>query len=151
MICVGKIIGFFGINGCLKVRFYFNDFCYDHVFLEDGKKLQISNIKDNHLVIFKGIDTRTKAEEFLNKTIWMEKDDLKKSESDEHYFYELIGMNVVNEEGKKLGAVIDVNDYGGGVFIEFKGDDKTATVHFNSVLSIESDIIKIENDKVLYN
>lgn len=152
MICIGKIVGFFGLNGYLKVKFYREGFDYKVVFLEDGAELKVSKTKDNYLMLIDGIDTRTKAEAFLNKTIWV-KELPKIDKNDEYYFKDLVGLKVIDEENVLLGTVVFVNDYGAGTFLEFEidGTIKIATVHFNAVINVNETSITVNKDSVFYS
>lgn len=57
-----------------------------------------------------------------------------------YYFFELEGLNVLSEKGKKLGKITDVGDFGAGIFLEifFIKNKKTELVPFTkkNILSV---------------
>lgn len=46
-----------------------------------------------------------------NRLVYIEKEQLPKPEDGEFYFYDLIGLDVENENGKTLGKIVDVFNY----------------------------------------
>ena len=152
MICIGKIIGLFGLNGYLKVKFYSDDFDYKSIFLENGQEIKVLKVKDNHLMLLESVNTRTLAEPFLNKTLWIK--DLKKIDNtDEYYFNDLIGLKVMDEEKNILGVETFVNDYGAGTFLDLETCtvNKVATIHFNAVINIDKNSIIVNKNCLFYN
>ena len=61
---------------------------------------------------------RARAGRLVNVRLWIERDRLKPAEADEFYLADLIGLAAVTEDGRELGRVAAVHDYGGGASLE---------------------------------
>lgn len=65
-----------------------------------------------------GIETRSDAEALTNLELFVPRGSLPGLESEEFYLADLIGLEVVTEDGAPFGRVIAVPDYGGGPLLE---------------------------------
>jgi 16S rRNA processing protein RimM len=70
----------------------------------DGKKLKVGD--------------RSAAERLTNTRLFIERDRLPPPEADEYYLADLIGLEAVRDDGRPLGVVSVVHDYGAGVSLE---------------------------------
>jgi 16S rRNA processing protein RimM len=61
---------------------------------------------------------RTEAGRLVNVRLWIERDRLQPAGDDEFYLADLIGLAAVTEDGRELGQVAAVHDYGGGACLE---------------------------------
>ena len=79
-----------------------------------------------------GINTREDAKKLLGKLVYTRKDSLPYPSTDEFYYFELIGLNVKNTNNILVGKVKNVDDFGGGVFLELttKFDKKSRLIPF---------------------
>lgn len=112
---LGKINGFWGVNGWLKVFSYTDpkeDITqYKKLNLHSNgsmKSLQVeqARMQAKTIVIkFVGYDSREQAEALLGSVVSINKQDLPELEEDEFYWHELIGLNVFNLQQKQLGIV----------------------------------------------
>ncbi len=135
-IAVGKVNSIFGIKGEVKIISY----C-DHpqkieeypLFDANGHviKLRISN--KNKTIIGKsgtgesiliakieGVDDRTSAEKLRGCEFFTNRDDFKELAEEEFYYVDLIGLDVVDIQSKKIGKVVNVFDFGAGGVIEIE-------------------------------
>ena len=139
-IIIAKVISAFGIKGAVKLI----TFCQDPLQIEkyplfDAKgnsiKLKISNknkavIGSNSsgdqilIVSIDGVIDRNHAEEIRGAEFFVNRQDLKNIAEDEFYYVDLIGLDVVDAEAKKIGQVLNVQDFGAGgmLEIEFEAD-----------------------------
>lgn len=84
------------------------------VLLDTGKEhleLEISQVKFfKNLVIlkFKGIDNINDIEKYKGKSLLVTREHAVKCEKDEYFIADLIGIEVVTEDGKQLGEITDV-------------------------------------------
>jgi len=135
-ILIGKITSPFGIKGEVKIISY----CETPIqiekyslFDENGKamKLKISNknktivgftISKDAILIAKidGVDSRNQSELLRGKEIFIDRSELNQTKDDEFYHVDLIGLDVIDLDSKKLGKVINVGDYGAGSMIEIE-------------------------------
>ena len=112
---VGKINGFFGLQGWVKVFSYtkprVNILSYSPWSIDvDGElqKIEINNGREQSKTIvvhIKGIDTREDSQKFIGKDIYIDKEQLPKLKKGEYYWHELIGFEVFNQNKEKLGLV----------------------------------------------
>jgi len=64
------------------------------------------------------VHDRTAAERLVNLRLYVERDRLPPAEAGEFYLADLIGLAAVTEDGRELGRVDAVHDYGGGASLE---------------------------------
>ncbi len=136
-ILIGKIISAFGIKGEVKIISYAEvpeKIEKYNLFDKSGNslKLKISNKNktaigtsaNGTLFIAKidGINDRNASELLRNKEIFVSRDDLDETDENEFYYVDLIGLNVVDMNDKKIGKVLDVHDYGAGGILEIEFD-----------------------------
>lgn len=112
-ILMGKVVNVVGLKGELKIYSYtdrnerFEEL--DQIWL-DNEIRTIQNVRyQNKVVILKleGINDRNQAEAQRNKNVYIEETDLQELPEDTYYVRDLIGMEVLTEEGK-LGMISDV-------------------------------------------
>lgn len=136
-ILVGKIVSAFGIKGEVKII----SFCQEPTKIEDyalfdaqgnSLKLKISNknkavVGSSHegailLVRIEGVNDRSAAEKLRQAPIYASRDDFEEAAENEFYHVDLIGLEVRDEAGKKIGKVLNIFDFGAGsaLEIEFK-------------------------------
>ena len=84
-----------------------------------GSKLNLLNnewkfkeINNNIIAKIESIDDIEDIKSFGKKDIYILKSELPELETNEAYWFELVGMNVINLEGQHLGRVDEVNNYG---------------------------------------
>lgn len=132
---VGVITSTHGIRGEVKVypttdtdRFL----DLEYVLLDTGRekrRLEIENVKYfKNLVIlkFKGINNINDIEMYKQRELWILREDAQELEDDEYYIADLIGMEVVLEDGSKFGTLKDVMETGANdVYIveDMKGEE----------------------------
>ena len=72
------------------------------------KVIHAKNHSGRMLIIFEGIDDRTKAEQVRNTLLFAEVDPEAVSVEDEYYDFQLIGASVTLLDGTQIGEVTDV-------------------------------------------
>lgn len=115
---VGVITTTHGIRGEVKVFPTTDDpkrfLDLKNVILDDGKTtldLEIQNVKFfKNLVIlkFKGIDNINDIEKYKKAGLYVTREDAVELEEDEYFIADLIGMDVISDEGEQLGTISDV-------------------------------------------
>ena len=118
---VGVITTTHGVRGEVKVypttdadRFL----DLEYVLLDTGRekrKLEIQNVKYfKNLVIlkFKGIDNINDIEMYKQRELWVPREEAQELDEDEYYIADLIGMDVLLENGEKFGVLRDVMETG---------------------------------------
>jgi 16S rRNA processing protein RimM len=74
----------------------------------------------------KEIVTRDQAEALKSTKLYVKRNCLPKTEEDEFYLIDLIGMEVKTVDGKRMGSVVGTEDFGAGVLLEIKPKDSVS-------------------------
>jgi len=129
LICIGAIIGAFGVKGELRVK----SFCtepgdigsYGVLTSEDGKQsfdLKVKGpIKGGYACRIKGVQYKDQADALRGIRLFTNRDNLPSLPDDEFYHTDLIGLDVINTGGEKLGKITAVYDHGAGDMLEISG------------------------------
>lgn len=122
MIEIAKVVKPHGINGDLKVRLYsdnFDDFVSrSFAYINrDGSTCRagyqaLRTAPPFVYVHFDGIDTRSAAEAFSGTALFLQREDLEPPDEGEYYLIDLIGLEIVDEQGTVLGKLKDVMQHG---------------------------------------
>lgn len=112
---VGKIVGFHGLKGEVKIRPETNNplllLDIDDVEIRAGKerlRVEIKDVKlDKRLLFikFENYPDRTSVENFLDAQVYTTRDQLNELEEDEFWVNDLIGLAVFTTEGKEVGTI----------------------------------------------
>ncbi|OQW65603.1 MAG: ribosome maturation factor RimM [Proteobacteria bacterium ST_bin11] len=112
---VGQVSGVFGVKGWVKVYSFTdpreNILQYSPWILKKNGKIQeiklLGGRRQGSLVVaeLQGISDRDIAAELMGADILIRKEQLPKANDGEYYWADLIGLDVVNEDGCKLGKV----------------------------------------------
>ncbi len=131
---VGKIINTHGLRGEVKVTVWMDspeEFeLVKTVYIKTRKeeiKLTVKNIKyqkNNIIVKFSEINDINDAEQYKNCTLYAERDELGELPEGLYYIVDLIGLDVYNEEGEKLGIIADVFNTGANDIYDVKREGK---------------------------
>lgn len=113
---MGKIVNTHGVKGELKIYPYTDDINkfedFEYFYLEgDGKQKYLIESARTHknmvLVKMKGYDDINKVLEFVNKNIYIERADVE-DDSEGHYIVDLIGSEIIDDQGVLIGHLKDV-------------------------------------------
>ena len=104
---LGSVVGVHGIKGELKVRstYEISQEAFP-VFIINNVRYAVNALrfhKDNYLVFLDGVSTRTQAESFFQKKVFVEQ-----KPADFVFAEELLGKPVVDLQGKPLGVVEEI-------------------------------------------
>lgn len=134
-VCVGRIAGAHGIKGWVRVTSYTERpedvAAYGEVSDETGERrfeLQVMRLaKTQVLARIPGIEDRDAAEALRGVRLFVPRDRLPAPEDDEFYNDDLVGIPVSTSDGRALGAVLSVQDFGAGAMLEV-GENRGRTV-----------------------
>jgi 16S rRNA processing protein RimM len=118
-----------GIKGEVRVKPLTDDPAairgYGPLTSADGRVFEIEAMRpaagsspDMLVVRFKGIATRDAAEALTGLELSIQRDKLPATEPDEFYHADLVGLDVVSLDGKTLGTVVALHNFGAGDLIE---------------------------------
>ena len=119
---IGQIVNTFGIKGQVKVVPFTNDINrFDElkkiyiVNKSSRKEVEIEDVKYHKNIVllkFKGFNKIEDVENFRNAYLEIDREDGKKLEEGEYYIVDLIGLDVISDEGKNLGKLDDIFNTG---------------------------------------
>jgi len=118
---VGKIVNTHGIRGELKI---YPNTDFPEVRFAVGNKLQMINEetgasqqvevqtsrlqKKMYVIRFKGFGNINEVEKYKGWVLKVSKNDTVDLEEDEYYFHEIIGCEVITDEGQSLGVITEI-------------------------------------------
>lgn len=113
---------------------------------------KISNLK--YWIKFEGIDDRNQAEEISGGEIYCARCQLAELHEDEHHVFDLIGLDAVDCEKKRIGVVKDLINVPANDVLEIETERGNFLVpfikEFIKEISIENKIIVIDRIEELY-
>ncbi|HWW62679.1 MAG TPA: ribosome maturation factor RimM [Thermoanaerobaculia bacterium] len=93
------------------------------------------------LVKFEGIDAPEDVVPLHNWTVEIAEAHARKLEVDEYFLHDLIGLTLVDAEGRERGVVIDAYEGGGGVLLNVKrADGRAYEVPFAAQICVAIDV-----------
>jgi 16S rRNA processing protein RimM len=133
-VLIGKIVGVHGIKGNCKIRSYaeslsvFQTYSVVIVATSDGRQnpYEINWVKPHAkaaLISLKGVDTRDQAEAFIGCELFIEKNRLPDPEEGSYYWFDLIGLDVFDDDQKYLGRLESIIQTGSNDVYVVKEDD----------------------------
>ncbi|MEG0378255.1 MAG: ribosome maturation factor RimM [Eubacterium sp.] len=149
---IGKILGAHGIRGELKVypltsdpgRFYE----LEQVYVGEENKQQTAHEielvrlhKGNVLLTLKGINDRNASEKLIGRMVSINREDAVTLSEDEYFIEELIGMNVIDIDGKVIGVVKDILQTTGSTdTVEIKTPEKIICIPARKVYFLKVNV-----------
>lgn len=148
---VGKIVGVHGIIGDLKLYPYVESlsiFKSGHKILlrnPDGKReshvIQSGKLyKKTFRLALKGIDNRDAAEKLIGTEVFIEKTKLPELEEDEHYWFEIIGLEAFLEDGTCFGRVESIFQTGSNDVYVIKNSESGRETLVPAIQSVVAEI-----------
>lgn len=133
-ILLGHIHGLFGVKGWVKVfsytrprtqildykRWYLGEHSDRSIQLENGR-----SHKEGVVAKLQGIDDRDVAVTLLQHKIWIDEGELPALVANEYYWYQLIGLQVVDTSNQHLGEIIQLFETGANDVMVVQSDDGT--------------------------
>ncbi|WP_058914413.1 ribosome maturation factor RimM [Entomohabitans teleogrylli] len=135
-IVLGKMGSAYGIRGWLRVFSSTEDaesiFDYQPWFIQKGSQWQPVELEswryhNQDLIIkLKGVDDRDMANQFTNNEIMVDASCLPELEDGDYYWKDLMGCQVVTQQGYNLGKVTDMMETGSNDVLVIKANLKDA-------------------------
>ena len=137
LICVAAIAGAFGIKGEVKLKSFTDipEDCVKYGPLSNESGQIVLTPKSHRLVtkaiavIAEEVKTREEAEALKSTKLYISRALLPKPEEDEFYLMDLIGLDVKTTDGKRMGKVTAVHNFGAGDMLEIKPKDSASFFH----------------------
>jgi 16S rRNA processing protein RimM len=134
-VLLGEIGAAQGLKGEVRLRSYTAEPAaiarYGALQDDAGRAIEIECLRVTPKALvarIKGVTTREGAEALNHTKLYIPRALLPERETDEWYHSDLIGLAAVNGEGKKIGTVVAVLNFGAGDLIEIKPAKGGATV-----------------------
>ena len=137
LICVAAIAGAFGVKGEVKLKSFTDlpESCVSYGPLLSGSGQVILTPASHRLV--KGavavtcpeVKTREQAEALKSTKLYVPRENFPPPEEDEFYAADLIGLDVKSTDGKRIGKIIAVEDFGAGDLLEIKPKEGKSFYH----------------------
>lgn len=135
-ICVAQIGPAHGTRGEVRLKSFTADPMavkdYGALETEDGTAtFRIEALRPAKLYLiaqFSGVRDRTAAERLANLRLFVPRERLPAPEADEFYHADLIGLAAVAIDGRALGTVVAIHDFGAGDILEVRQEGRRNTV-----------------------
>ncbi len=129
-ILLGVVIGAQGLGGEVKVKTFTVEperlAAYGPLGTTEGRTLQVAHVRtlkpDTALVRFEGVDDRSAAEALKNVELFVARDALPDPAAEEFYHADLIGLRAQDAEGRQIGVIRAIHNYGAGDVLELARD-----------------------------
>lgn len=129
LICVGTIAGAFGVRGEVRLKSFTADpeaiEDYNPLTTEDGSRSFevgiIQTIKNGLSVRLSNVATKEEADALKGVNLYVPRSRLPSLPDDEFYHADLIGLEIFDTGGTKLGKIKSVQNHGAGDLLEIHG------------------------------
>ena len=136
LIVVGMITAPHGVRGAVRVKSYTaragTIFDYDALFDASGTRRlvmrPVGEVRGQSIVRIEDVTTREAAEALRGTRLHIPRGVLARTEEDEFYLIDLIGLSARLTDGGELGTVRGVADFGAGDVVEIARPDGRAVV-----------------------
>jgi len=147
-VLLGVVIGAQGLKGEVKVKAFTATpeslGAYGPLHDKDGRLLTVASIraaKDAAIVSFQEIADRNAAERLKGTELFVSRVALPAPEAEEFYHADLIGLRAEDSEGRIIGVVRAIHNFGAGDVIEIaRGDSDEVFLPFTREVAREIDI-----------
>ncbi|SHH30999.1 16S rRNA processing protein RimM [Cognatiyoonia sediminum] len=135
-IIVGSIGGAFGVHGEIRLK----SFCaepeaiadYTPLYTDDGRSfaqlILTGGLKGGFTARLDGVISKEDADALRNNKLFADRSQMPSLPDDEYYYTDLIGLDVLDTGGEKLGTVKNVMDHGAGDLLEIQTPNSSETV-----------------------
>lgn len=127
-VCVGAIAGAFGVRGEVRLKSFCADPAaigdYSPVEDEDGRAIDLKvsrPIKNGFAARLSGVSTKEDADALRGVRLYVDRDRLPSLPDDEFYHADLLGLEVLDAGGVRLGKIAAVLNHGAGDLLEVRG------------------------------
>lgn len=137
LICVAAIAGAFGVKGEVKLKSFTQNpedcLIYGPLLGEGGQvalTVTASRLhKDFVIVRAEEVVTREQAQDLKSTKLYVPREALPEPDEDEFYYSDLVGLEVKSTDGKRIGKVSAVHEFGAGDMLEIKPEDAPSFFH----------------------
>ena len=156
-VLVGVIVGAHGIKGEVKLKSFTSEPLsinrYGPLQSASGQQFEITKLKaakDDFIASLKRVNDRNEAEALKGVELFVAREKLPPLKSHETYAHDLMGLDVMLENGSPLGKLVGVPNYGAGDLLEVavEGSAETVLIPFTNAYVPQDDF---SNGKIIVN
>lgn len=128
-VCVGAVAGAFGVRGEVRLKSFCSDpeaiFGYGPLIAEGAEQTRTvtltRRVKGAFACRMSEVSSREQAEALKGTRLYVPRDRLPELPDDEFYHADLIGLDVMDTGGTRIGRLSSVDDHGAGDVLEISG------------------------------
>jgi 16S rRNA processing protein RimM len=151
-VALAAVAGAHGVKGELRLKLFSDSVeslaRHSRIYV-GGRELALKDVKDGGktaIARFEGISDRTSAEALRGELVEVDRHALPPLEEGEYYHADLIGLPCVDENGKPLGKVAAVENFGAGDLLEVERPDGK-----RSLIPFRDPIAHFESERIVLN
>ena len=150
-VCVGAVAGAFGVRGEVRLKSFTAEpeavAGYGPVTTEDGRSFEIAlgrPLKGGFAARLSGVATKEAADALRGMRLYVPRDRLPGLAEDEFYHADLVGLDVYDTGGMRLGQVQAVLNHGAADLLEVRraGSSRTALLPFTRAAVPTVDLVR---------
>lgn len=129
-VLLGVVIGAAGLKGEVKVKTFTKTqetlAAYGPLHTKDRREMRVTFLretKDGAVAQLHGVHDRSSAEALKGTKLFVSREALPEADADEFYHADLVGLRAEDMEGRALGTVRAMHNFGAGDVIEIVRDD----------------------------
>ena len=141
---IGTIRGAHGVKGLARVAVFADDISLFDTLTDYKITLKNKHKGDVWLAHIDGVNNKEDADALKATKLYCARDELTETSDDEIYFADLIGKACVDEDGKTIGTIESVDNFGAGDLFDIKppnGQNFFISYDDQTVLKIEDKVI----------
>ena len=147
-ILVGQFGAAHGVKGEVRLKSYTEEPLaianYGPLATKTGRLIRFTSLrvqKDMLIVRVEGVDDRTGAEQLVNLQLFAEREALGTPQDEDEFFHaDLLGLAARTEDGRLVGTVSGLFDFGAGDIVEVTpADGKPLLLPFTKAVAVEID------------
>lgn len=149
-IALAAVAGAHGVKGEVRLKLFSDSIesLSRHEKLHvGGAERRLLAIRDGGKTVvarFEGIADRSAAEALRGTMVEVDRSALPHLEEGEYYYADLIGLPAVDREGRAIGTVVAIENYGAGDLLEIEGEDGK-----RSLVPFREDIADLKGDRIV--
>jgi 16S rRNA processing protein RimM len=153
-IALAAVAGAHGVKGELRLKLFsdsVDSLSRSQSLYVGGAARRLLSIRDSgktSVARFEGITDRASAEALRGSLVEVDRSELPALEEGEYYHADLIGLAAVDRQGKSVGTVVAVENYGAGDLLEIEmADGKRSLIPFKiGIADLEGDRIVLDSE-----
>ena len=134
-VCLGAIAGAHGVRGLVRIKSFTEEpdrlTAYGPLTDETGRSFRVTltgQSKGQLLARIEGVGDRDAAEALKGTRLYVARAALPGLAAEEYYHADLIGLSAEDRDGRPLGRVVAVDNFGAGDVIEIEGPEGVSLI-----------------------